>query len=271
LTSDDKPVEWHRVTESGLMNEFVAEKTEIDPTVNQYETDKGYDVYEEPLTGRRLQAEFASMGNRKDGLWALRKHEKAELIAEGVFGRPVLCLSGEWIVVAKTPTGKMWNVPNGVVRIHLPDKRMFDVDLPPADNFDPVAWIEARKRVLLYRQRDPDGKVGPKTPEFHIVDPLTGAHEKVEGEFRPFFDARRHPLQSTGSPNEFWGTLHSSIVDPKLHTTTLGRFDSSSFRFTPLVSFPDVEFDSAGVCVDEKSQQIWVNVNGDLLSVSLPR
>ena len=43
---------------------------------------------------------------------------------------------------------------------------MFNVDLPPADNFDPVAWIEARKRALIYRQRDPDGKAGPEKPEF---------------------------------------------------------------------------------------------------------
>ena len=123
---------------------------------------------------------------------------------------------------------------------------MFNVDLPPADNFDPVAWIEARKRVLLYRQRDlEDWKAGPEKPEFYLLDAITGATEKVEGEMRPFFDARKRELQPTGKPNESWAALHRSIVDPKLRTTTIGRFDSHNFRFTPVLTFPDVEFDSS--------------------------
>ena len=130
------------------------------------------------------------------------------------------------MVAAKTPPGKMWDVPNGVVRIHLPDKKMFNVDLPPADNFEPVGWVAARKSVLLYRQCDRDGKAGPGRPEFYLLDPITGATEKVEGEMRPFFDARKYELQPTGRPNEFWAALHSTVVDPKLHTTTVGRFDS---------------------------------------------
>jgi hypothetical protein len=269
--SYDKPLEWHPISASGLAKEFVVEKKEVDPTINRYEMDKGFDVREGPLSGTRLQAEFSNMGGRKDGLWVFHKGTKPELIAEGVFGKPVLCSGGEWIIAAKTPPGKMWNVPNGVVRIHLPDKQMFDVDLPPADNFDPVAWIEARKRVLVYRQRDRDGKAGPEKPEFYLLDPATGAHEEVEGEMRPFFDAGKQDLQPTGNPNEFWAAIHASVVDPKLQTTVIGRFDSDHFQFTPVVDFPDIHFDSSNFFVDQAAQTIWVALNGDLLRLSLSK
>src|SRR5438552_1889155 len=101
--SDEKPIEWHRVTETGLAKDFTIEKKEIDQTINGYETDKGLDVHEGPLSAGRLQAEFANMGGRKDGLWIFRKGKNPELIGEVVFGRPVLCSGGEWVVVAKTP------------------------------------------------------------------------------------------------------------------------------------------------------------------------
>ena len=164
----------------------------------------------------------------------------------------------------------MWDVPNGLVRIHLPDKKMFDVDLPPADNFNPVAWVEARKRVLVYRQRDRDGKAGPENPEFHLVDPTTGTNEKIEGEMRPFFDAGQHELQPTGNPNEFWAALHSSVVDPYLRTTTVGRFDSYNFKFSRVLEFPDMHFVSSSFVVDQATHTIWLAINGDLLRFSLP-
>jgi hypothetical protein len=269
LVSYDKPTEWHRITDSGLAKEFVTEKTVVDPTINQYEADKGFDVHEGPLAGKRLQAEWAGKG-RQEGLWAL-KNGKGDLIAKGNFSRPVLCPGGEWIVVAKTFGNNSWAEPNGVVRIHLPDKHAYPVDLPPADTFDAIVWIDARKRVLLYQQRDwRDGKAGPEEPEFYLLDPVTGAHQKVTGEMRAFFDAGKYDLQPTRNPNEFWAARHSSVVEPQLRTTTVGRFDSHDFRFTPLVTCPDMQFESDAVFVDEPAGTIWIAVNGDLLRLSLP-
>ena len=148
---------------------------------------------------------------------------------------------------------------------------MSQVDLPPADNFDPIVWIEAHKQMLLYQQRDSrDGSGGTAYPEFYLLDVATGTHRKVEGEFRPFFDAKKQELQPTGKPNEFWAALHASIVNPRVDSTTVGRFDSYNFRFEPVVEFPGVMFDSSSVFVDEHAGLIYVNLNGDLLSIALP-
>lgn len=271
--SYDKPIEWHGVSETGLSDKSeqgVSDplSTEVTGYYNWHKADVL--ITDGPLAGKRLWAGQREK-DRLEALWISSPKGEPELLAPGVFGDAVACPGGDWVVVAKTPLGKMWNVPNGIVRIHLPDKRVLDVDLPPADNFDPVAWIEARKRVLLYQQRDPqDWKAGPEEPEFYLLDPVTGGHEKVDGEMRPFFDAGKHELQPTGNPNEFWTVIHSSVVDPKLHTTTIGKFDSYNFRFTPLLDFPDIEFESSSIFVDKKSALIWINVNGDLLRLSLP-
>lgn len=66
LVSYDKPLEWHRLSESGLAKEFVIEKPVVDPTINHNEPDKGFDVHEGPLAGKRLQADWG----RQDGLMA---------------------------------------------------------------------------------------------------------------------------------------------------------------------------------------------------------
>ena len=271
--SDDKPIQWHGVSETGLSDK--SEPGAADPfqaDIPGYYNWRKVDLVipQGPSAGRKVLWAGQRQKDRLEALWISSATAEPELLERGVFAEAVATQGGEWVVAAKTPPGKMWDVPNGVVRIHLPDKKMFNVDLSPADNFDPVAWIEARKRVLLYRQRDPDGEAGPDKPEFYLLDPTTGATEKVEGEMRPFFDARRHELQPTGKPNELWAALHSSIVDPLLHTTRVGRFDSYNFRFTPMLTFPEVEFDSSNFFVDQTAHVVWIAVNGDLLRVSLP-
>jgi hypothetical protein len=262
---------WHRVTDSGLSKDFVVEKIEPDEDVAQYGQDHVIDIREGPLAGKRLLPKGGG-DDGEAGLWAMQKDRKPELISKGNFGAPILCPGGEWIVAARLPPDKAWDVPNGVVRVHLTDRRVFPVDLPPADNFKPIVWIEARKRVLLYQQRDwEDGKAGPKDAEFYLLDPATGKHDKVEGEFRPFFDAEKQALQPTGNPNEVWAVLHPNRIDSKMElTATIGRFDTQNFRFTPLLKFPEVIFESDSIFVDQPAGAIWIAANGDLLRLSLP-
>ena len=134
----------------------------------------------------------------------------------------------------------------------------------------PSRGLKREGQCCLYRQRDlQDWKAGPEKPEFYLLDPIAGATEKVEGEMRPFFDERRRKLQPTEKPNEFWAALHRSIIDPKLRTTTIGRFDSHNFRFTPVLTFPDVDFDSSSFFVEQPNHLVWIAVNGDLLRLAL--
>lgn len=270
-------LEWHVLTADGLSDDFTKE---VAPSENSEpsRSDKAVSLEEGPLKGSVLVPDWSGH-KRDDGLWAVTKNKKRELIAPGVFSRPVVCPGGEWIVVAKTPNYDSWSSPNGVVRIDLRSKKMFPVNLPPADNFDPLAWIDAHQRVLLYRQRDdpryfgpsyelkPDA--GPEKSEFYLLDVPTGDHKRIEGEFRPLQRLEGHSLQSTGNPNEFWAVILENEDDPK-PTSVLGRYDTLQFRFTETQRLPGMWFHSWDVRVDEPAGAIWIAVNGDLLRLSLP-
>lgn len=265
----DRATAWHRITEAGLSADFTVQEPE--KWSADYDNEEVVEVHEGPLAGKKLYPSTLHR-KREDGLWALGPNSKDELIAKGNFDRPLVCPSGEWLVAAKTPPGKMWDVPNSMSRIHLPDKQIFPVDLPAADTFKAIAWVEAHKRVLLYQQQQWErGEAGPKEAEFYFLDPISGKHERVEGEFRPFFDAKKQPLQPTSETNQVWAVLHSTEIDFKQESTaTIGRFDTYNFRFTPLVTCPDVFFESDRVVVDEAARVVWIAVNGDLLRMSLP-
>ena len=272
--SHDRPLEWHGVNAGGLSKDFELEPP--DPLRREFHPefldlqDRGLDVLQGPYAGKRIWPGQREK-DKLDGLWVSGPNGSPELLAKGIFSAPVISPNGAWMVVAKTFGTNMWAVPNGVVRIHLPSKRMFQVDLPPADNFDPIVWVDAHKKLLLYQQRDErDWKAGPEQAEFHLLDAQTGAHNKVDGEFRPFFDAAKKDLQPTGRRNEFWAAVHSDHFDPKLEKTVLGRFDSKNFCFKSVLEFPSVRFESGNSFVDEPAHLVWVNVNGDILVVSLP-
>lgn len=276
LPSEDATA-WHRVAESGLSKDFQMKKREEKPA-DEPDDDKAVEVHEGPFRGKKLQPIWVNE-KREDGLWVLAKDGKAELIAKGNFSRPVVCPGGEWIVVAKTPPGESWAAPNGVMRIHLPDKRMIPVELPPADNFNPLAWIAAHQRVLLYRQRDDpsllpprdqeDPNAGPEKPEFYLLDPITGTHQRVEGDFRPLQRLEGHDLQSTGKPNEFWAVVIEKADDPN-PTAVLGKYSTEQFRFTESLRFPKIWFHSWDCFIDQANHFVWVAVNGDLLQLRLP-
>ena len=270
-------VEWHFLTADGLADDFMEEETAPDDP-EWSDLERAVILEEGPLKGSRLALDRFGE-KREGGLWAVQKNKKPELIARGNFSRPVVCPGGEWIVVAKTANHDSWGAPNGIVRINLHSKRMFPVDLPSADNFDPLAWIAGHQRVLLYRQRDdprylperekPDPGAGPEKPEFYLLDPANSEPKQIVGEFRPLQRLEGHQLQATGRPNEFWAVIIEKEDDPKL-TSLLGRYDTLQFRFTETLRFPGMWFHSWDVRVDEPAGAIWIAVNGDLLRLSLP-
>lgn len=275
--SHTKSLEWHVLTADGMSDDFTEKKAPPEGS-EAMASEKAVSLEEGPLKGAILVANSSGQ-KRGDALWAVTKDKKRHLIARGVFSRPVVCPGGEWVVVAKTPNYESWATPNGVVRINLRSKRMFQVNLPSADNFDPLAWIAAHQRVLLYRQRDdprhfrpsndlkPDA--GPENPEFYLIDPGTGEHTRVNGEFRPLQRLEGHSLQPTDKPNEYWAVILENVDEPR-PTAVLGRYDAQQFRFTETLRFPNIWFHSWNCFVDAANHQVWLAVNGDLVRLSLP-
>ncbi len=209
----------------------------------------------------------------KGGLWKVNRAERIQ-IKDGLYAFPFV--SGNWVVAAKTVGS--WASPNDVVRINLQTNKEYKVNISPADNFNPVGFIPAHNKVLLYRAKDNYGNFdkkdnpSPETPEYYLLDAATGKTELVKGEFRPLIQQNFRPLQSTGNSNEFW----AAIYDRDKNQTDIGRYDEKNFAFETVLIVPDISLDSMDIWVDETHGKVYFIYKGSyfgeshLLSLPLP-
>jgi hypothetical protein len=201
-----------------------------------------------------------------DALWRFPDGREPERLAVGCFADPVMTADARWVVLAKADRG--WAHPNHVVRFNLETRDEFRVDVPAADNFDPVAFVPARGKVLLFRSKDeedwPDKEsAGPDAPEFRLLDPASGETEIVRGEFRPWFHQTWRPLQESRTADVVWAAI------PGEDATAVGKYDTRRFVFEALAVFPSVRFGSLSTWVDEDEKAVYAAVMGDLLRLPL--
>ena len=204
-----------------------------------------------------------------DGLWKKQGGQKPVRISgEGAYANPVTTPDGKWAIAAKTDSH--WGVPNYVVRFNLQTGREYRVDLPPADEFEPVAYLAAHSKVLLRRAKDDNsltlGKsVGPDLPEYYLLDVATGRTQLSPGVFTPLLQEGKRFLQSTGKPDEFW----AAIPDRVKNQTQVGRYNLKDFSFQPLLTVPHISFDSMAMWVDEAGAKLYLVYDGQLLLLPL--
>lgn len=190
------------------------------------------------------------------------------VIKEGNYASPILTPDGKWIVAAKAEDN--FYVPNYVARINLTNGNEYRVNLAPADDFYPVAYLPAQNKVLLYRAKDEERQGGknnpsPQTPEYYLLNVTTGATQIVKGEFRPLEQQTFRGLQTTVTPNIFW----AAIYDTKLKTTEIGYYNAANFSFKAIMKLSEIELDSMDIWVDEKEAKVYFVYEGHLLAVPL--
>jgi hypothetical protein len=207
-------------------------------------------------------------GGMGEGLWKKSAGQRAVRVSEeGSYANPVVAPGGRWVVAAKTDTD--WGDANYVVRFDLRTGREFRVELPAAEDFEPVAYLPAHGRVLLRRARDENSgarkQVGPETAEFYLLDAATGRVELVKGDFAPIEQQGQRPLQTAGAPTQFW----AAVPDRAKDQTRVGRYDIKGFSFQTLLVVPHIRFDSNEMWVDEAASKLYVVYEGQLLRLPL--
>jgi hypothetical protein len=210
---------------------------------------------------------FYVLAGNAGGLWKQSRGGKAvRLSGEGSYANPLVTPDGAWAVAAKTDSD--WARPNGVVRFDLRNNREYTVSLPPASQFEPVAYVAAHGKVLLRRARD-DGDTkdssGPAAPEFYLLDAATGRTQAISGLFEPLLQEATRPLQPTGRPDEVW----AAIPDRSKNETRVGRYSLRDFSFHALLTVPHLTFDSFRMWVDEAGAKLLVVYKGQLLRMPL--
>jgi hypothetical protein len=203
------------------------------------------------------------------GLWIKAPSQKAvRLGGEGVYADPLVTPDGKWVVAAMTDSN--WDRPNHVVRVNLQTGREYRVNLPPAQQFGPIAFLAAHNRVLLRRARDEESnagkEAGPDAPEFYLLDAATGRTQLLSGVFAPLEEEGKRFLQPTAKPFEYW----AAIPEHTINQTRVGRYNLKDFSFQTLLVVPHLTFDSMSMWVDETDSQLYVVYEGQLLRLPFP-
>lgn len=229
---------------------------------------KGYPYPEWPLNVAGKVYRVGSLGKTLDAFWEFAPGRDPRMIAQtkAQFTSPVISPDGRWAVLT-TYTGGSWADPNFAVRVDLASGALSRIAIPEANRVEPLGWVASSGRVLFKRHRfeDGDNLIGPATPEYWLADPATGAAEIVKGEFAPFEEYAFRKLQPAQAPETYW----VAIPDRNANHTTIGLYDERNFSLQPVMTVPDILFDSRHIWVDRQAGQLYITYEGHLLSVRM--
>ena len=204
------------------------------------------------------------------GLWRQFAGSKPVRLGdeEAIYTNPIVTRDGKWVIA--TRIDDEGENPNHIIRLNLETGREFRVTLPPADQLFAFSFIPVLNKVLVRRQKQDYVPVGMKTrgpdkPEHFLVDPATGLTRLVTGEFAPLQQRGSRFLQATEKPDEFW----AAISDDKKIQTQIGRYSVKDFSFKPVITVPQLIFDSMSMWVDAGQKKVYVVYKGQLLRLPL--
>lgn len=209
----------------------------------------------------QVSADTIVIARNFGGLWKQVAGRKAVRISDkGAYANPVVTPDGKWVVTAKSDGD--WSKPNHVIRFNLQTGREVRVQLEPDDDLGPIAFLPLHDRFLL-RRGDPEHEADP--PQYYLLNAETGATQLVTGEFTPLQHHGARFLQPTAQANEYW----AAIPDQKKNQTLVGRYRLKDFSFKPLLTVPQILFESMSMWVDESHNKLYVVYKNQLLSLPL--
>jgi hypothetical protein len=233
----------------------------------------GYDPLGALNTWQQESPESQILANGR-GLWRWDGSGEPVKLVEGWFGATVVTPDGRWAVAARTPAGENWAPPNLLVRVELASGVEKVLDVEPADQLDPIAYLEERGRILIRRAADQEtfegrDPVGPRVPEYRLLNPEDGLSEIVTGDFGPLEQAAFRELQPAAVRGESW--VWVAIPDYAGNSTMLGLYDLSELVLEPFSTIPAIAFDTMDMWVEDGGASVLVAYRGDLLRIPVAR
>src|SRR6201999_2564183 len=115
-----------------------------------------------------------------------------------------------------------------IVRIDLQTRK--ETTIAKETNLIQMTPIPGSGKILLVAYED----------DYSLLDLTTGAITALKGEGRPLAQQRERPLQPVAKSADYW----AAIPDAKTNKTQVGRYDVRTFKFTPMLELPDIQFTS---------------------------
>lgn len=211
---------------------------------------------------------IAGSSDEDIGIWKLISGRSAEKVISGEAFSPVVTPDEKWLVTMKAKKQENKEGEWQLVRINLLTKEEFSVTLPAGRNagdwITPITFIAAHKKILLGSR----GFYGSMQTSQLLLDPETGVTQTVTGDFRPLLEEFSviRPLQPTDKPNQFW----AAVYDGNRKAAQVGRYDTATFSFKPVLELPELRLTSLDIYVDATERKLYLTYRGHLLRLPLP-
>ncbi|MBK7707156.1 MAG: HEAT repeat domain-containing protein [Acidobacteria bacterium] len=200
-------------------------------------------------------------------------------IRAGFFENPVVTPNGRWVIARKYGSDESdvedQSYGVGLVRINLATGKEFKVPYQQYPPLLPIAFVVGQNKVLLgaaYTYGDEEENVDdfvipePSYQKYYWLDPETGALAETKGNVEALSQQMFRPLQPVNAkPDEFW----AAIPDAEKNKTDIGIYNQRTLAFKPLLTLPQIEFNSMRMWVDEAENKAYFAYAGHLLSVPL--
>ncbi len=247
------------------------------PAVEELETPENI------WNARTTNFEIRTGNYNKGGLWKVAPNGSVSSIAEENFGSPVVTPDGKWAAVTKHIEDTYFQEP---YRINLQTGKATKIALKQAPFALPITFVAAHNSILIRNSGSEKFKELPpyyieqlkekfgkdilesqKKTEYFLLDPQSGALKPVSGEFAPLEQITYRNLQTTGKAGEFW----AAIYDEDQKQTKIGRYDSGQFKFTEVMTIPEIALTSMDIWVNEKDAKVYFVYQGHVLSLPLSK
>ncbi|MEP6902570.1 MAG: hypothetical protein ABJA66_12515, partial [Actinomycetota bacterium] len=212
----------------------------------------------------------------EEGLYKISRGQIAK-IRSGYYNNPLVTPNGRWAIAikyageeARQGDGEGDSYASSLVRVNLLTNKEFKVKIESDyDGFETVAFLPALNKVLIFSSYgEGEESSTEKEGEFFLLDADSGLVQPLKGEARPLLQQTFRSLQSVAaSADEFW----TALPDREKNATQFGIYNAKTLAFKPLLTIPQIVFDSLAMWIDEKENKIYFVYEGQLLALPLPK
>jgi hypothetical protein len=218
----------------------------------------------------KARAPGVEIRSDQTGLYKISRGQLTK-IRDGLFYKPFVTPNGRWAIVTKY-SEKEDEYGINLMRINLVTNKEFKIESgEEGTSTEALAFLPTLNKIVLfsgYGGEEPEYESAERQGDFFLLDPETGVVQPLRGEGRPFLQQTFRALQPVGaSPDLFW----TALPDREKSVTRFGIYNAKTFVFKPLVTIPEIIFDSLNMWVDEKETRIYFVYEGQLLALPLPK